>query len=105
MIVRALEIPADHPAFAGHFPGMPILPGAVLLDEALYVIERDLRLDLTQWRLSAAKFLERVGPGDALSLEHAAARDDTVRFTVRVAGRPALTATLTRVAAGACDDA
>ena len=39
MIEHALiEIPAAHPAFPGHFPGMPILPGVVLLDEALHAI-------------------------------------------------------------------
>ena len=32
---HSIGIPADHPAFAGHFPGIPILPGAVLLDETL----------------------------------------------------------------------
>ena len=53
--VHSIGIAADHPAFAGHFPGMPILPGAVLLDEVLRIIERDLGIDLTQWQLASAK--------------------------------------------------
>jgi len=29
---------ADHPVAAGHFPGNPIIPGAMLLDEVLQAI-------------------------------------------------------------------
>jgi len=88
ILKHAFEIAPDHPAFAGHFPGMPILPGAVLLDEALRVIEVDLALDLTQWQIATAKFLERVRPGDALTVEHSGPANGLVRFTVRVANRP-----------------
>jgi hypothetical protein len=84
---------------------MPILPGAVLLDETLHAIETDRNLDLTQWRVTAAKFLEAARPGDALAIEHSAAPDGTLRFAVRIAGRPALTGTLTlATGAGAASD-
>lgn len=29
----SLTIPADHPALPGHFPGNPVVPGAVILAE------------------------------------------------------------------------
>ncbi|MDQ6629417.1 MAG: hypothetical protein M3Z29_13385, partial [Pseudomonadota bacterium] len=32
---RHVVIAADHPAFAGHFPGRPILPGVALLAEVM----------------------------------------------------------------------
>jgi 3-hydroxymyristoyl/3-hydroxydecanoyl-(acyl carrier protein) dehydratase len=28
-------IPAEHPALPGHFPGRPVVPGALLLDHVL----------------------------------------------------------------------
>jgi 3-hydroxyacyl-[acyl-carrier-protein] dehydratase len=94
--VQLLSVAADHPAYPDHFPGMPILPGAVLLDEALRLIELELALDLTQWQLTAAKFLEPVRPGDALTLEHTSDSDGIVRFAVRVSDKPALAGTLSK---------
>ena len=98
--LRTLTVPADHPAFAGHFPGMPMLPGAALLDELLHVLEEDLEFDPVQWQITTAKFLEPVRPGDVLVVEHAADAD-VIRFAVRVtrphAGdRTALAGTLAR---------
>jgi 3-hydroxyacyl-[acyl-carrier-protein] dehydratase len=84
----SLEIPRDHPSFAGHFPKFPVLPGAVLLDAALQVIERERDIDLTQWHIASVKFLDVVRPGDALRLEHSAASNSgLIRFSVRVADR------------------
>jgi 3-hydroxyacyl-[acyl-carrier-protein] dehydratase len=81
---RTFTIPADHPAFAGHFPGMPVLPGAALLDEVLHVLEEDLELDPLEWQITTAKFLEPVRPGDVLVMQHSA-NTDVIRFAVRIA--------------------
>lgn len=102
--VQTLRIPADHPAFAGHFPGLPILPGALLLDTALAAIESDLKIELVEWQVASAKFLEPVRPGDVLTVEHSRTAD-TIRFAVRLADRPALSGTLSRLPPGAADDA
>jgi 3-hydroxymyristoyl/3-hydroxydecanoyl-(acyl carrier protein) dehydratase len=83
-------VAADLPAFDGHFPGAPVLPGAVLLALVLRAIGQR-----APWaaRIGAAplvqqvKFLAAVGPGQTLSIR----LDDTssaVRFDVRCAGRP-----------------
>jgi|SRR5271154_441306 len=83
----AIEVPADHPAFAGHFPGFPVLPGAVLIDEALQVIQRQRGIDLTEWQIASAKFQGTVRPGDALCLEHDSPKSGLIRFAIRVANR------------------
>jgi 3-hydroxyacyl-[acyl-carrier-protein] dehydratase len=98
---RTFTVPVDHPAFAGHFPGMPVLPGAALLDEALHVLAEDLGLDPVEWQITTAKFLEPVRPGDVLAVEHSA-DNEVIRFAVRlakphVAERAALSGTLARV--------
>jgi 3-hydroxymyristoyl/3-hydroxydecanoyl-(acyl carrier protein) dehydratase len=83
----AIEVPRDHPAFAGHFPKFPVLPGAALLDAALRIIQRERGIDLTEWQVASVKFLDAVRPGDALGLEHEAGNSGLISFTVRVANR------------------
>jgi 3-hydroxyacyl-[acyl-carrier-protein] dehydratase len=83
MMHSRLEIAADHPSFEGHFPGFPVLPGALLLDEMLSAIERARGIDLRAWQISSVKFLDAVRPRDKLSLEHEACADGRIRFTIR----------------------
>jgi len=95
----SLEIPRDHPSFAGHFPKFPVLPGAALLDAALQVIQRERGIDLTQWHIASVKFIDVVRPGDALRLEHVAANESgLIRFTVRVADRTVASGSLSGTA-------
>jgi 3-hydroxyacyl-[acyl-carrier-protein] dehydratase len=82
-----LQVAVDHPSFAGHFPHFPVLPGAILLDEALYAIEQARGIDLRQWQISSAKFLDIVRPNDRLFLEHDVTAPGMIHFTVRVANR------------------
>ena len=66
-----LEIAPDHPAFAGHFPGRPVLPGAVLLSLVLQAIDgRPALRGIVgpEPRLDQAKFLAPVAPGARLRL-------------------------------------
>ncbi|MDN0082728.1 hypothetical protein QU487_08185 [Crenobacter sp. SG2305] len=70
----ALTAPVDHPAFPGHFPGQPILPGAALLDLAIVALQRALGVEAGTVRIASAKFLKPVGPGSALALSAEAAK-------------------------------
>jgi 3-hydroxymyristoyl/3-hydroxydecanoyl-(acyl carrier protein) dehydratase len=62
----ALAIAPGHPAFAGHFPGRPIVPGVVLLDEALHEIGLAIGQDLSACHIANVKFLSPVAPGEML---------------------------------------
>jgi len=83
--VTTLHVPAQHPSFEGHFPGAPLLPGVVLLDEMLQALGPVVSGG--GWSISTAKFLHPVRPGETLTLEHEPPlANGTVRFTIRSAG-------------------
>src|SRR4051794_4775780 len=60
------EFAADDPSADGHFPGNPIIPGAVLLREVVSAISASAGADWHEIR--SAKFLHPVRPGDRLSI-------------------------------------
>jgi 3-hydroxyacyl-[acyl-carrier-protein] dehydratase len=59
-----LVFAADHPTAAGHFPGSPILPGALLLDSIVLAVSRGVGARAVT--IQSAKFLRPVRPGDRL---------------------------------------
>ena len=86
-VTTTLAIPADHPAFAGHFPGTPILPGVVLLDAALREIELAGTRPGPGWKIAAAKFHSPVAPGEPVTLEREPLPDGSIRFAIHCTGR------------------
>lgn len=82
-----LHVPADHPAYAGHFPGRPILPGVVLLDAALYALAARQGLQGTTGKLKAAKFLSPVQPGESMTLHYTDSPAGGFHFEIRCGER------------------
>lgn len=62
-----LRLAADHPTAAGHFPGNPIIPGALLLDIVLLAIAGKAAVPSCAAR--TVKFTRPVRPGDRLRIE------------------------------------
>jgi len=84
--VTTFTLSAEHPAFDGHFPGAPILPGVLLLDEAVHAIEQHGALAPGRWRIGTAKFVKPVLPGETLTLEHETLANGSIRFGVLRSG-------------------
>lgn len=89
----ALELPWPHPALAGHFPGEPILPGVVLLDEALHAIEAASGAT-GPWRIGSVKFLGTIVERPTLTLEFDRAPSGLWRFALTDRGRPVAAGTV-----------
>lgn len=75
-------VPLDHPAFAGHFPGIAILPGVVLLDMALQLIADAHNVALQTCTINSVKFLHPARPGDVLTITHKQLDNGTIRFDI-----------------------
>ena len=83
------KIDADHPSLPGHFPGAPVVPGVVILDEILAA--------LTEWRedshltiIRAVKFLAPLKPEQPFTISLSAsegAEGGEVHFCCRVEDR------------------
>lgn len=85
-------VPPEHPAFAGHFPGAPILPGVVLLDVLLLWAEAVTGRAVGQ--IGSAKFLSPVAPGEVLSLALVCGTADSARFDILSGSRKVATGQL-----------
>lgn len=61
------SIPSDHPSLPGHFPGRPIVPGVLVLEQVLGAIEA-AQGPLGAMRLPQVKFVQPLLPGESADL-------------------------------------
>ena len=94
----ALLIDRNHPAFAGHFPGFPVFPGAALLDLVLQAVQSSSGMPLKGWQIAAAKFVDMIRPGDEPYVVLETPNQNLIRFVVHVGERQVASGTLAKTA-------
>jgi 3-hydroxyacyl-[acyl-carrier-protein] dehydratase len=95
----------DQAAFAGHFPGNPLLPGAFQLEMVRLVLEKLTAQRYAIAQVPRAKFTAEVHPGDPLQIQGRV--DNTgpmvqVQATLSVGSVVAATMSLNLIPAGVC---
>jgi 3-hydroxyacyl-[acyl-carrier-protein] dehydratase len=88
LIEETATIAADHPALAGHFPGRPVVPGAVLLDMVIGVAEA--RAQLRVGEVVRMKFHRPLGPETAFIIRLQSETDGRIEVRCLVGGEPLL---------------
>ena len=90
-------IAPDHPSLAGHFPGNPIVPGVVVLDEVYYA--------LLAWKgsghidaLSSVKFLLPILPGQSFTIYLNETASQQIQFECKMQDTVAVSGKLTYLA-------
>ncbi|MES1980938.1 MAG: hypothetical protein V4443_00545 [Pseudomonadota bacterium] len=81
----------QHPTAAGHFPGNPIIPGALLLAEVLHAITADHGGAMQAGQIKAAKFLHPVRPGDTVIIDYVRTAGGMLQFECAVGQNKVLT--------------
>lgn len=89
-----IVIPRDHPSAVGHFPGNPIVPGALLLSEVIHAWETIISDPIGQTSVKVAKFLSPTRPGDTVAIQFESVTTSQVKFICSVADIQVLSGSL-----------
>jgi 3-hydroxymyristoyl/3-hydroxydecanoyl-(acyl carrier protein) dehydratase len=78
------SISADHPSLAGHFPGRPVVPGVVLLQEVLEAVRMALPAESVVTGFPVVKFSSPLKPDERVTIELEGDATAQAAFSCRV---------------------
>lgn len=81
---RVTSIGLNHPSLAGHFPGHPVVPGVVLLQEVLSVVSHNVSAELVVTGLPMVKFASPLKPDELVTIEVDQEKNGLITFSCRV---------------------
>ncbi|GMR20586.1 MAG: hypothetical protein BMS9Abin36_1182 [Gammaproteobacteria bacterium] len=87
-------ISATHPSLAGHFPGNPIVPGVVLLDEVIAGLSGFVGKPVEVLAMPHVKFLASVLPEQEFTIEYTTKSEGVVNFLLLLRGEKAVIGSL-----------
>jgi 3-hydroxyacyl-[acyl-carrier-protein] dehydratase len=88
----------DHPVGPGHFPGNPIIPGALLLAEVLQAIAAQIARPLLVGTIKSAKFSFPARPGERVAIDYSESVPGQIQFQCTVGEKTVLTGSVKCVA-------
>lgn len=77
--VSECTVPAKHPSLDGHFPGNPVVPGVILLEEILTVL-KEWMPGSRIYGFQTVKFLHPVKPDSNFTIELEQTSPGLIRF-------------------------
>lgn len=84
---RVVSISPDHPALPGHFPGRPVVPAVLVLDEVIETLREQYGQALVITGLPSVKLSSPLLPGERLTIVVEQEDSETASFTGRVDNR------------------
>ncbi|MBH0193144.1 MAG: hypothetical protein HP492_15570 [Nitrospira sp.] len=91
---RTVSIPQNHPSLAGHFPGHPVVPGVVLLDEVLSIVREVSGGVQSVTGLPLVKFSSPLKPGEMVTIHVDLDGATEAAFSCRVGTRRVASGTI-----------
>ncbi len=84
---RVVSISPDHPTLPGHFPGYPVVPGVLVMDEVIETLREQCGRNIVVIGLPSIKLSSPLLPGEQLTISIAPEDSQTAAFTCRVGQR------------------